>query len=297
MQDTILKRIYNRVPPAQKERLWKFRSSHSPKHLIRDGYDWEYISCGNGSETLVLLPGGMRFGDAWFLLIMALENQFHIIAPTYPQVTTMTGLIEGIVGVMESERIQAANFLGSSLGGWLAQCLVRQYPDKVNRLILSNTSPPNILSVKQAKIGILSVCYFPFGYMRFVSKRRLMQLMSPPDSEREFWKAYLKEKFSMYVSKKDVLSQMKYTFDYVSNYKFTPVDLVEWRGKLLILESDDDLAVQKTVRESLRPLYPMARTYTLHNAGHTPGYRGVLEYVDIVKKFLTDTLENIPSRE
>ena len=289
MTDSINNR-YGDVPSGLMERLLEFRSSHRPSHLDRSGLVWEYISCGNGNETLVLLPGGMRFGDAWFLLIMALEDRFKIIAPTYPQVTTMAGLVQGIIGITESEGIEEANYLGSSLGGWLSQCIVRQHPDKVKKLILANTSAPDLYTVSQARAGLTAVRYLPFWYMKLVSKQRLLKLISPPVPERQFWKAYLNEKFKSSVTKKDITSQMEYTLDYVSNYNFTPGDLAEWQGKLLILESDDDLAVKPELRDSFKLLYPVARIYTLRNSGHTPGYRGVPEYIDVIRRFISDTL-------
>lgn len=290
MNTNKLNKIYRKVPQDQKERLFKFRSLHPLQHLTRNGYDWEYISSGHGKETLVLLPGGIRFGEAWFSLIAAMEDEFHIIAPTYPPVTKMADLADGIIGMLESERIQKANLLGASLGGWLAQCFVHHYSDKVGKLILSNTSDPSAFSITQAKTGVLSVRYCPLSLLKFVAKARIMKLISPPDCERDFWKAFLNEKFSFHVNREDMLSQMQYTLDYVSNYKFSPNDLIDWQGKILILESDDDPAFQKTVRQSLKPLYPLAQIYTLHNAGHTPGYRGVEEYTSVIRRFLIDIL-------
>ena len=37
-------------------RLNEFRASHACKRKISGGTKWEYISCGQGDETLLLLP-------------------------------------------------------------------------------------------------------------------------------------------------------------------------------------------------------------------------------------------------
>ena len=290
MHSDIFNKVYKKVPQDQKERLLKFRSSHPLKNIIHHGYNWEYISCRQGTQTLVLLPGGIRFGEAWFLLIEALQDQFNILAPTYPSVIKMEDLADGIANILDSEQVEKAYFLGASLGGWLAQCFVRKYPDKVSKLILSNTSDPGAFSTRQVKIGLLSVKLFPLSLLKSVAEIRIMNLISPPDSEREFWRAFLHEKFSYYVSREDMVSEMQYIFDYVNNYKFSSDDLKDWSGKILILESDNDPAFQKTVRESLKPLYPSSQIHTLHNTGHAPGYRGLQEYIDAIKKYLTDGL-------
>ncbi len=120
--------LYRDAPQKQRELLRQFRSSHPYDHLIIDGVTWEYISCGTG-EPLVLLPGGsFRLGETWFQLITALEDQYHIISPTYPAVPTMAERVNGIFSIVRAENIDKTHMLGWSLGGWTAQCFVRHTP-------------------------------------------------------------------------------------------------------------------------------------------------------------------------
>jgi len=150
MNNCIFDEIYKKVPKDQKERLRGF-VVHIHKYVMIAGVDWEYISCGRGAEALVLLPGGARFGETWFRLIMALENEYRIISPTYPPATKMAELVDGIAHILESEDIEQAHLLRTSFGGWLAQCFIRKCPEKVDRLILSNTSGPDAISAKLVK--------------------------------------------------------------------------------------------------------------------------------------------------
>jgi len=278
--------IYKNVFHDNKERLAEFRASHQYKQLTRNGVVWEYFSCGRGEDTLVLLPGGLGFNEALFLLITALENKFHIISPTYPPVKTMTTLAEGIAAILELEDIRKTNLMGVSFGGWLAQCFVRHYPEQVSRLILSNTSGPDGFSTTTVKIGVFSARYFPLSLLKSANKKRIMKLISPPDSERGFWEAFLNEKYSYHITREDMLSRMQNTLDYMSNYTFSSNDLAGWRGQILILESSDDLAFEKSTRESLKLLYPSAQVVTLRNAGHAPSHRGSPEYISAIIQFL-----------
>ncbi|HET9297223.1 MAG TPA: hypothetical protein VFP18_10035, partial [Candidatus Binatia bacterium] len=104
--------IFARVPAEQVKRLKEFRFTHKYKHLIVDGAEWEYISCGRKEQTLLLLPGGLAVGESAFPLITAFEKEYRIIAPSYALSLTMTGLCDGIAHILETEGVNQAHVLG-----------------------------------------------------------------------------------------------------------------------------------------------------------------------------------------
>lgn len=276
--------IYQRVPPHQKEKLRTFRLTHPSRATTVDGAEWEYISCGTGEETVVLLPGGIRSGEIWFNLITALENEYRIISPTYPAVPTMAHLMRGIADIMEKECIEQGHILGTSFGGWIAQCFVRRYPQKAKTLILSHTSGSHWVSLHLLRIGRVATAVYPLRLFRVALRKNYFRLLSIPDSEREFWKAFIEE-LSLNTTKEDIISQQDCTRDLIRNYVFSRNDLVNWPGRILILESDNDPAFTRDVREELKALYPTAQAHTFHEAGHTPGYTNPGEYVSVIKDF------------
>src|SRR5687767_7401837 len=131
--------IYASVPVEQIDRLRQFRLRHPNKRLTVGDLSWEYISCGQGVQSLLLLPGALSVGESLFPLINALENEFRIIAPSYALSATMTGLCDGIARILEVEDVDQAHVLGGSYGGLVAQYFVRRYPERVSSLILSHT--------------------------------------------------------------------------------------------------------------------------------------------------------------
>ena len=278
--------IYRKVPSHQKEKLRTFRLTHPSRVTTVDGAEWKYISCGKGEETVVLLPGGIRSGETWFKLITALENEYKIVSPTYPAVSTMAHLMRGIADIMERECIDQGHILGTSFGGWIAQCFVRSYPQKVKTLILSNTSGSYWLSLNLLRIARVATVVYPSWLFRIAFRRNYFKLLSIPDSEREFWKAYIEE-LSLNTTREDIISQQECTHDFIRNYVFSKDDLVDWPGRILILESDDDPAFKVDVREELKALYPAAQVHTFYKAGHTPGYTNPEEYISVVKDFWT----------
>ena len=278
--------LYKNVPHEQRERLRTFRSTHPYKFITVDNTTWEYISCGRGKNTLVLLPGGsFRYGETWFQLITAFENEYKIISPTYPAVPTMAERVNGIFSIVKSEKIDRIHMLGWSLGGWVTQCFVRQYPSTVETLILSNTSGPDGMSDKHLRIAPFLISTYPMWLFRFGLKMRLVTLLNVSDSEREFWKAFVEE-ISLRTTKDDLINERKAMHDYVTTYQFSKNDLVNWPGKILITESDNDSAFDKSAREELKTLYPQAQVHTFCNAGHSPAYDNPAEYISVVRSFL-----------
>ncbi|MGC9348248.1 MAG: alpha/beta fold hydrolase [Anaerolineae bacterium] len=121
---------------ANMEHLLKFRSEHPCHHINVAGVAWEYISCGHGVETLLLLTGGLRVAESAFVLIEQFEDAYRVIAPTYPSVATMDELVDGIAAVLDAEQVTEAFVLGQSYGGSVAQVLAQRYPSRVRRLVL-----------------------------------------------------------------------------------------------------------------------------------------------------------------
>lgn len=55
---------YKSVPVEQKERLHAFRTTHPRELIDLSGIAWSYLLGGQGTETLLILPGGERIGDS-----------------------------------------------------------------------------------------------------------------------------------------------------------------------------------------------------------------------------------------
>ena len=71
MKTTISETDYQQVLVEQQERLNAFRTTHPREQINLSGTTWSYLLAGQGTETLLLLPGGERIGDVAFPLIQA----------------------------------------------------------------------------------------------------------------------------------------------------------------------------------------------------------------------------------
>jgi pimeloyl-ACP methyl ester carboxylesterase len=177
------------------------------------------------------------------------------------------------------------------MGGMLAQCFLRLYPDKVGRLILANSMAPNKDYAARVDRSNQRALKFPMWLIRFASVRSLAKhLETVPISEREFWKAYFKEAIYSGWSHESIARQNQCLLDYMLNYEFKPGELDWMADRVLVIASDDDKAIPPELSAALRDLYPGARLHVFHNAGHVPLITKREEYVALIREFLSKGL-------
>ncbi|HEX6730860.1 MAG TPA: alpha/beta hydrolase [Pyrinomonadaceae bacterium] len=283
-------KLYEKVPADQVARLLDFRRTHPVKHLVIGGAHWEYIACGQGEQTLLFLPGALSIGESVFPLISALENEYRIIAPSYALTLTMTGLCDGIARILQVEDLSRIHVLGGSYGGLVAQYFVRRHPDKARSLVLSHTF---MLTPKYAKpLWITGKLFSRLPRSVFVpmlklrlNKILLSKLRKTGHPEHEFWRAYLNEAIASDLCKEVFINQNNCLLECMQQPQFTSVDLKDWQGKILIIESDDDV-ISEHDRERLRNTYPHAEVYTFHGAGHASSILKREEVVSVIRYFL-----------
>lgn len=294
MKKDVYDKFYKKVSQGQIERLKKFRSTHEYKHLTVDGTTWEYISCGQGKKALLLLTGGTGIGEGFFPIIMLLENECRVVCPSYPAVPTIEGFVDGVMKILEVEGIRQVDIVGQSLGGILAQVIVRRFPDKVNKLVLSHTSTKShsvnqaitLKKIKKIERGLKILSFLPFWISHPLFSRSISKRASIVNTEEtEFWKAYLHEMLSN-STKEYLLSHFKRILDFYQNYTFSKNDLATWSGKILILESENDQAVSPSDRVAVKEMYPQAQVHTFHGTGHLTLTLNREESIPVIRNFL-----------
>jgi pimeloyl-ACP methyl ester carboxylesterase len=283
--------IYEKVPTEQVARLKEFRRTHPYKQLIVGDTKWEYISCGQGEQTLLLLPGALSVGESTFPFITAFENEYRIIAPSYALSLSMTGLCKGISHILETQDLNQAHVFGGSYGGLVAQYFVRQYPGKARSLILSHTFVLSSKLAKPLRIVAKLVPVFPRSLFAPILKLRLNKMLltklrAANHPEAEFWRAYLNEAIASDLLKEVFIHQNMCLLDLAQQPQFTPDDLNGWPGKVLIFESDDDPAIPARDRALLRSMYPKAQVRTFRDAGHASSILKREEVFSIIRSFL-----------
>lgn len=142
-----------------------------------NGIKLYYELHGNG-EPLVLIPGIGYDGWMWHWMIPGLEDHFQVISidnrgagqsdkPAGPYTAQI--LAADIVGMLDDFGIAKAHILGHSMGGFIAQALAIDYPERVDGLILSATNfggPRHVPITPEAMAVLTDVSGDPIARLR-----------------------------------------------------------------------------------------------------------------------------------
>ena len=120
-----------------------------------DHTDMNYISFGEGSRNLIILPGlgdslkntkGLAHAYALAYRLFAREYKVYVFSRKnkLPEDYSTRDMAEEQVQVMKRLGIEKADFMGISMGGMICQYIAIDHPETVNRLVLVATmSEPN----------------------------------------------------------------------------------------------------------------------------------------------------------
>ena len=108
-----------------------------------------YLEAGSGLQTVILLHG--MGGDAtnWAQTITPLAAKYRVIVPDQigfglsgkPSLNyRVTTFVDFLNQLYKELKIERADLIGNSLGGWIAATFAATYPEKVTRLVLVDAS-------------------------------------------------------------------------------------------------------------------------------------------------------------
>jgi len=282
-----LSQLYQEVPLEQVERLLAFRAIHPLTQLEIAGIPWEYITCGQGKHTLLLLNGGLRIAESAFKYIHLFEQTYRLIVPTYPPLSDIDELTDGIATILDHESVNQPFILGQSYGGMVAQALVQRHPARVRKMVLSSTGPL-LATTAQKRIlafSLVVIPRLPQGWVMRIWRKSLSSVLSPPPAEQRFWNAYLQELSTYHLTKADVLSHFRSGEDTLKKYAFDQPGIIPWSGNVLIIAGEGDPVSTREDREKMASFYPNSYIHVIQGAGHSVAFQEPRLYLQAVNGF------------
>ena len=282
---TFEKLLTPEVTPEQNEMIKNFYATHKESSTVVNGNTWSYLLSGEGEEVVLILVGGARYGDSAFNLILALEDSFRVIAPSYPALKTMDDLVTGIAGILDAENIKRVHVIGTAFGGTVSQFFLMKYPERVDRIVLANSGgnyPEGYKNVIQSSIQRLR--FLPMFMLRPVYRRAMLEdLYDFTDDVREFWRAFLTS-LVMRETKKELLS-LYYCIQDAAISTISTENLQGWDGEVLIVESEKKEDIENN-RQDIKELYPDATVFTHRGETAMSVFIRMAAYEHLVKQFL-----------
>ena len=273
--------LAEKTDPSVRQSLLDFRTQYLPQYLEVDGQKWEYVTLGEGPQAILFLHGMTGAYDIWWQQMVALSDRYRVISVTYPPVDTLEGMSKGVLGVLDAEGVDKTSMVGSSLGGYLVQYMMTTHPDRIERVVLGNTFPPNDLLAQKNERLIKILPFLPNWLVMRVFRKSFVDNIYPAAGHSELVLAYMLEQVAGRMSKAQVTARAKAVIEPFEPPKAAALDI-----PIMIIEADNDPLVEKALREQLKITYPFAQVETLHGVGHFPYLNEPDSYLTLLEKFL-----------
>jgi pimeloyl-ACP methyl ester carboxylesterase len=265
--------------------LAQFRAAHPLAHCQHTEEIWRYRRVGRGKDAVLWLTGALGVAELAFQSLLAMGPQFTVIAPDYPSTPTLDAFCDGLIAILNQERIERAHVVGGSLGGMIAQHLIRRYPDRVLSLVLSHTAAPESsrLLVGAVRVLVGTLPKWPESLVRKLFSRRLRVGYTAAGS---FWLQYFDAAVATQ-SCAELTSRVRLAAEFAAQRHYKPDDLRLWPGRVMVLDADDDPLMPNVNQVALRTLYPQAELHRFFQTGHSVAILDPEGYASVIRQFIS----------
>ena len=268
------------------EALDAFRTSAPIQRLQHGGVEWHYRVTGGGAQGLLLLPGAVGDGDAYFTLAPLLSSSHKLIAIAYPRIESLTALLDGLRYILDRERIDSTDIVGGSFGGMIAQAFLRRFPQRTRRVVLSATGPAKPERAASNENWARLMGALPIGVTRVLLRLIVRVSLMPVTVDRAFWREFYFQAIAA-LSREEFMARYALSADVDRHGPPSPAGLQEWHGAVLVLQGDADKIARAGARDSLRSLFSGASVHTFPGAGHAISAERRTEWAATIVNFLT----------
>ena len=211
-----------------------------------------YCSCM--AEARVQMP--------LFPQILGLASTYRVIAPTIPKtLATIDDTLKGLATILNTESADRVHLFGVSFGGMIAQAFMRRYHARIRDVILSHTAIPTEQHAERSQLQLRMLRLMPAPMLLWSMKKTYLHSIQQTtipisNADKAFWRDYFDNLYSNQLTKQHLLSRARLSHDYFANYTFNSSDLNHWKGRMLILQSDEDEVYSEGERGAVLGMYP-----------------------------------------
>ncbi len=116
-----------------------FMKNIEGKTLLINDIEFKYMILGSGDKTLVFLPSLMGKASVYFEYFIELSKNYKIVAFDYPITNNIATTIDLLDQLFIYEQLDNITLISQDFGGIIAQLFIKQFPTKVQNLILINS--------------------------------------------------------------------------------------------------------------------------------------------------------------
>lgn len=251
------------------------------KSINFNNKEWTYLVGGQGEKTIFFAHGMGGSYYMWWQQYFDLEKDYKVISYELPRgVNSLEEASQGILAIVDAEKIDKFSIVGTSMGGYIAQYVVNKAPERIDKAVFSNTFPPDNDIKKRNSWRSFMVPYLPEIVIYYLRNFNFRKGMAATSSTPKLIEAYL---CSVPFSKKSFRERYQIVTDeFDFNKNKSAIDAIP----KLIVECDNDPLVRLNLREKMKETYPNTEVYDFGNEGHIPSVSKANEYNKMLRSFL-----------
>lgn len=281
-------KLYEDVPQKSVQVLQDFRARYPYQEVTLEGRTWRYIDSEAGEKALLMPAGGTTIAEVSFNSIAHFAQNYRVIAPDYPPIEEMRELCDGLIAFLNYLEVRNFYTMGGSYGGWMVQSLVRLYPQRIDKLVITAVGPPDEANSQELARLIGWLRLSPTFMLRWMITRTFSRLATGKveDAHMSLLLALMREAIYIRIGREDILAMIQRLIDQTENYSFSADDLKDWPGDILLVFGSEDPATPLTRREAMQALYPEAEMIVFEGGEHGIAITHQQEYFAVIDEFL-----------
>ncbi len=245
-----------------------FRARHAEREVQLGPTPWRYWAAGARGRGLLLLGRASSFGDSSYHLIEHFRSSRRVVSPSYPRLGSMGQVADGLVRLMDHERLDTADVFGDALGAGVAQVLARRHPDRIDRVALASFGRHSRRHTLLARLQVSMLRLLPRAVHRALLDRRMRRLTAMlPATHRIEADALISDLVDRN-TKELVLGHLSLLADLLDRgHEYGLDEPRERRGRVLLLLADDDASFTSLERAQLIATWPGAEVHAFVSGG------------------------------
>lgn len=272
--------------------------------LIGGGsFPYRYYKNENSDKTVVLLTGGIGLSDLLVFHFEAFAKSYSVLSFDYPMAyPTQQQLVDAIAELLKSLQIKAF-LVGQSLGGFIAQILAKQHSDVVEGMVLSNTGTLSVdldeqgtkclndmLTSMDRSIRMMKT--LPFGLVKKSIKRAVLKKAGPQlDAQEQAIMTEICDEMVRTLTKDYEIHMTLLMKDLRNHWDMKAGDFEQYKGKVLLILSDDDFTFNESVKQALIRIMHSPQVITDILGGHLALLLKLDKYIGDIKAFIDGTTQ------
>ena len=250
--------------------------------------------------TLVMLAGGTGLGDGFFAIAKSFIDKYSVISFNYPMAfKDNEATADAIAELIKYLKAENVYLWGQSYGGLLAQIIAKRHPETVKGLILTSTASLSndlryegikrffeMVNEEKEKKNKRIYGHFPMFLLPAIMGLAFKKhLKDSPETYKAIKELMNKIKPSMtnayFVHMDTLLGDLRNSFG-----THRKEDFAYLKGRVLIIEPDDDKTFTDDIKEALINIMTEPKVIRDIKGGHLAMMLNPDEMLEIMNKFI-----------